>query len=156
MNATHALIQSDRFPCVWSEQPDADPPPGREFAQALLEVFTARGASPHKSGIGDRDWEHSSWFFRVTWQGDGYQIFLEPSPHDTTSPTWHLKMGFTTAHGQSQLLALFWSRKRKDANTEAFRRLTAEVLQHVAGCGTVAWITEDQAIEALWGAPPKR
>ena len=151
MKATHALIQSNRFPCVWSEQPEIDPPPGRDFVQALLSEFVARGASTPKPYIGDRDWEHSSWFFWVTWQEDEFQIDLEASANDTNPPTWH----FGIARVRRVLRAIFGSREDRFEVPAEFLSIAGEVLQQVAGCETVAWITEDQAIAALWGCPAK-
>jgi hypothetical protein len=147
MNATHALIQSDRFPCAWSEEPDRDPPPGREFAQALLEQLGRSGTSPRSPKVKDDDWEHSSWFFWVTWRNQEFQIDVEPSPHDTTPPDWHI--GVTRKRGL--LRAIFGGRKSRFDVPDEFLRTVAAALQHTADCGAIAWITEDQAVDILWG-----
>ena|SRR2546421_8204003 len=147
MNATHALIQSDRFPFVWSEEPDRDPPPGREFAQALLEQLGRSGASPRHPKVEDDDWEHSSWFFWVAWHSQEFQIDVEPSPHDTTPPSWHI--GITRKRGVFRAI-LGGRESRFDVPDEVLRAVAA-ALQHTAGCGAFAWITEDQAVDTLWG-----
>ncbi len=147
MKATHALIQSDRFPCVWSEEPDRDPPPGREFAQALLEQFGRSGASLRNPQVQEDDWEHSSWFFWVNWRGQEFQIDLEPSPHDSTPPSWHIGI----ARVRGGFTATFRGRESRFDISDEFLRVAGSILQHTAGCDVIAWITEDQAIDALWG-----
>jgi hypothetical protein len=149
MKATHALIRSDRFPCVQSEDPDRDPPPGREFAQALLDAFADNGASPRKPKVEDRDWEHSTWFFWVVWQENEFRIDLELSPHDTIPPTWH----FGIARVRGVFRALFGGRQGRFDVPDGFLHLAGEVLRRTAECETVTWITEDQAVDALWGRP---
>jgi hypothetical protein len=145
MRATHAIIQSDLFPCVWSDEPDRDPPPGRDFAQALLEQFGRQGASLGKPKVEDDDWEHSSWFIWVIWQGHKYQIDIEPAPHDTTPPRWHIGI----ARVQGMLRAIFGSRESRFEVPDEFLRGVGTALPHIAGCEPISWITEDEAIDAL-------
>jgi hypothetical protein len=147
MKATHTLIQSDRFPCVWSDEPDRDPPPGREFSQALLDEFGRTGASFRKPKIGNDDWEHSSWFLSVNWHGHEFQIDVEPSPHDTTRPTWHIGI----ARVRGMIRAIFGGRESRFDVPDQFLSEVGGILQHSAGCGPITWITEDAAVEALWG-----
>lgn len=147
MKATHALIQTGRFPCLCSEEPERDPPPGREFAQALLEQFSRYGMSPRSPKVADGDWEHSSWFFWVVWRGHEFQIDLEASPHDTTPPTWH----FGIARVRGMLRAIFGGRDGRFDIPDEFLHEAGAILQQTAGSAPIAWITEDQAVEALWG-----
>lgn len=114
-----------------------------------MDGFADRGAFPRKPKVEDRDWEHSSWFFWVIWQGGEFQVDLEPSPHDTTPPTWH----FGVARVRGVFRTLFCSKQSRFDVPDEFLRLAGEVLQRAAGCETLAWITEDQAVEALWGYP---
>jgi hypothetical protein len=151
MKATHTILQSDRYLCAWSENPDRDPPPGRELAQDLLQKILIAGGNPASNQrVGDSDWEHSSWFFIVRWLDCEYQIDVEPSATDSLPPTWHI--GIARVRGVWR--SLFGSRDFRFEVDDGFMQIVASSLETIAACGTVAWITEDQAVEKLWGRLP--
>lgn len=101
-----------------------------------------------KCVIGERDWEHSTWFFSVRWRGEAFQVDLEPSPHDTSPPTWH----FGIARVRGLLRALFGGRQSRFHVSDEILRDTGAILQQTAECGPITWITEDEAVDALWGS----
>jgi hypothetical protein len=67
---------------------DASPPPGREFADTLLKRLLQAGAESRTREVPADWWEHSNWFFSVSWGGNTYDLTVEPSPNDTSPPTW--------------------------------------------------------------------
>jgi len=97
--------------------------------------------------VGDRQWEHSNWFFWIIWRGNEFQIDLEPLALDTISPTWHL--GITRVRGIFS--AIFGNRENSFDVPDEFLQEAGGVLQQTAGCGPIAWITEDEAIDSLYG-----
>lgn len=135
--ATHALLRSLQFDCVWSENPDRDPPPGREFAQAMAEQINASGDLGLCPKVGDRDWEHSSWFFNFRWQKQAFCLWLEPSVQDLEPPLWHLAVSKDCGF----LRAFFGGNKGRHDVPDDLLSLVDLAAQKVARCAPLEWIS---------------
>jgi hypothetical protein len=147
MKATSAILQTDRFPAVWPDYPDRQPPPGKEFAQGILDALVRAGAQPSSPTLGERDYEHSSWFFFVEWPGCKLTIDVELSVEDSVPATWRVAVCRRLTLWQS----LFGRSDVRFDVPDCHLQTVARAVQQAAGCGPLAWITEDQALDALWG-----
>ncbi|MEM9283574.1 MAG: hypothetical protein AAGA96_17265 [Verrucomicrobiota bacterium] len=152
MKATSLMLRSHRFAVEWGDDGDASPPPGHEFADALLRRICLAGAESNLSELPPDWWEHSNWFFSVTWKDTTYNLTLEPSPDDTNPPTW--MVGISKRLGI--LKSLFGRNALRHDVDDAFLRIVENCTMEVAGVDSVEWLTEDEAVEQFWGASPNR
>ena len=101
--------------------------------------------------VGEKDWEHSSWFMLLKWRDSQYQIDLEASPVDSTPPTWHLSV----ARCRGMFQTLFGGRAGRFNVPDDLLLELSTALQHIAHCEPITWITEDDAVDSLWGKPTR-
>lgn len=149
MNPTATLLSTDRFPSDWSDDPDSDPPPGFEFADALLKALVASGATSRNDSL-PADWfEHSNWFFSVDWNGDSYRFRVERSLEDTEPPQW--MVAFSKHLGVFG--SLFGKRERRFEVNEDLKGAVAQCLSSLTGVDQIDWITEDDATRVIYGEP---
>ncbi len=145
MKPTSTLVQTDRFSAAWSEVPDKDPPPGRDFANALHNRLIRAGATSSLSSVPGDWWEHCGWYFFVGWEGKEHQINIECHPRDSVPPTWLV--------GVSRCLGIFKSlfgrRERRFEIQDSFLRVIETSLIEIASLQSVRWMTEDEAIDAF-------
>ena len=152
MKATSILVQSDRFPVVWGDDGDASPPPGHEFANALLKQIRMTGAKSQIEELPADWWEHSNWFFSVTFGGTTYNLTLEPSPDDFMPHTWYI--GISKRLGI--IKGLFGSSDLSLDVDLSFFRVVQLCTKTVARVGSVECVTVAEAIDRLHGASPNR
>ena len=146
------MLQSDRFAVEWGDDGDASPPPGHDFADALLKRICMAGADSSLEDLPLDWWEHSNWFFSVTWRDTTYNLSVEPSPNDTCPPTW--VVGVSKSLGL--LKSLFGNNALRHEVDDAFLRIVENCTREVAMVESVEWLTEDEAVERLWGAAPNQ
>ncbi|MFT5469558.1 MAG: hypothetical protein ACI8UO_004679 [Verrucomicrobiales bacterium] len=152
MKPTSILLQSDRFAVEWGDDGDASPPPGYEFADALLKRIRLAGAESPIEELPADWWEHSNWYFSATWRGTTYNLTLEPSPDDLIPQTWVVGV----AKRLGVFKALFGNNALRHEVDDAFLRIVENCTMEVAGVKSVEWVTENEAIERFWGALPNR
>lgn len=147
MKATSAMIDAPRFPVVWSDNPDLDPPPGRDIAQSLLDELLKSGrVQARQQTIGDRDYEHAVWFFDVVFGGADFVVHLEGHPDDRQNTTW--RIWITKSRGI--IRSLFGGRDSRFDVPDDCLRLMEKTIALVFGVGQIQWITEDQAVAKFW------
>lgn len=150
MKATNTIFQTGRYRCEWPDQPDSDPPPGRDFAQDLLTRLGAHpGVTLPIDTVEIDSWEHSSWYFFASWRGHDYHITLEPCPETTEPLTWRVDVF------RSRQLAdfLFGGRNFRFKVEDEFLQIVESSLKELTGCPEITWITESEAITRFWGKP---
>jgi hypothetical protein len=150
MKATNAILQADRFPAVWPDHPDRQPPPGKEFAQDILDALVQLGVQCSSPTLGDRAYEHSTWFFFVEWPGCKLTIEVEPSVEDSVPSTWRIAVCRRLTLWQS----LFGRSDLRLDVPDCYLQTVAQAVQQAARCEPLCWITEDEALDALWGGGP--
>jgi hypothetical protein len=151
MKSTFLLLQTNRFPVEWGDDGDASPPPGREFADALLKRLLQAGARSRLHEVPADWWEHSNWFFSVNWREKTYDLTVEASPNDTAPPTW--AVGVSKAHGLFK--ALFGKADSRYEVNDEFLQEVHDCVMDSAAVNELKWVTADEAIEHFWGCPKK-
>jgi hypothetical protein len=94
-------------------------------------------------------WEHSNWYFFLTWREGEYNVTVEPALMDTTPPRWvigvHKPLG--------TLRALFSNSARNNDLRhdidDAFLRIVEDCVMEVARVESVERITADEATDRL-------
>jgi hypothetical protein len=152
MKATSLLLQSDRFAVEWGDDVDSIPPPGHEFANALLKRLRSAGAGSQLEELPLDWWEHSCWFFDIIWMGETYHLTLEPSPMASNPRIWCLGVSRRLRFFQ----AIFGGRALRHEVDDAFLSSVENCTKETAGADSIEWVTEDEAIERFWGGRPKQ
>jgi hypothetical protein len=147
MNPTAVLLQTNQFSAEWRENPDQDPPPGHELADALLKQLRASGAESQLESLPSDWFEHSNWYFSVTWRIVTYDFRVELSLEETVPPTWMISF----AKSIGVLHALFGKRERCYDVDPEFTALVEMCVATITGIKSLAWITEDEATNIIYG-----
>ena len=147
MPGNNAVISSDRFDQTWSDNPDADPPPGRDLADALLKAYsTEPGCSTTRQAVGDDDWEHTYWFIWVKHVEVEYRIDVECTLVPEEKPgKWRLI--FSRQRG---LLRSLFCKPSDDELPLEFRELTERLLKKITGTPAVEWLPHNEGQEAVY------
>jgi hypothetical protein len=142
MKATSAILKSPRFPVVWTD--DRDPPPGKEAAQALFgDLLVDSRVRANYRTIDDNDYEHSSWFFILTFNNSRFTCFLEGHPDPEHRPgTW--RVSITKDLGVFQ--ALFGRRDTSFEVPDDCLKLLEDSICRVFEVEGLHWLTEDEAL----------
>ncbi len=148
MGHANAIFTTTGFSQEWGDPPDAHPPPGHALAQALVSALASEAeCTVLTARVDDDDWDHSSWFFWVTFGDVEYRAFLECTIVPENSPgLWRLS--FDRRLGC--LTALFGRRSPTDLPESVQLRVEA-ALQRVADARDIRWGTDEDAEEALYG-----
>ena len=149
MKATTAHVRSSRFPIEWSDEPDIDPPPGRQAAQALLdELRTSDRVKMQGPLVQDHYYEHSAWFFFFEFDKVSCTVFIEASVVDG-SDLWLISV----AKNRTMLKALFGKREGRFEIPDECLELLASSVCRAFEVSEVRWLTEDEAGEVFWNEP---
>ena len=87
----HAILRTQIFLTTWHEEGGDDhPPPGKDFADLLLQSLRTDSAlQPTAAAVTDRQWEHSNCYLFTRWADEEYRIDIECLSYLPSSPnTW--------------------------------------------------------------------
>ena len=156
MKASYFLLESERFPSEWKYDGDTGPPPGHDFADSLLSRLLAAGVESTRDSVPTDWWEHSNWYFFVTWREIDHHLTIETAPMETSPPRWLVRV----SKPLGTFRALFGNSSRNNALRhdidEAFLRLVENCVMEVAEVDSVERITAEDAIDRLLDRVPKR
>ena len=142
------LIDTRRFPKVWHpEGGDSNPPPGREFAQALLEGFRSRSVLTIEESVEEDMWEHGYWCFRVVHEGWRYWIRLEPVGDELMLHGWCVHVESTAR----SLVQLVFRPRAAGTALAAFRELTEQLVRTVADPFSARWVSDEKYLREVAG-----
>jgi hypothetical protein len=146
IKATSAVISASHFPVEWPDDPDSEPPPGKQLAQALLDdmLRTSFFRAP-KATLDDHSYEHSSWCFRIVARSASYWVDLE-GDSDRRQKTTRWRVSIRKYRGV--LKELFGS-PDYDVPDECLL-LLKESICRVFGIDQIEWLTERAAMAAFF------
>ena len=148
MGHADAVFDTAAFSQGWSDNPDSDPPPGQDFAAALVSALASEPECTVLCETVDADdWEHSSWFFWITFGDTEYTVYLECTPVPESIPgRWRLCL--VRKHG---LLKSLSGRAGPTDLPASTQHVIEGVLERVADARNVQWVSARDAESALCG-----
>jgi hypothetical protein len=143
MRPSNAIVQSDRFPQQWGEG-DSEPPPGRDFTQALLRGLVQHdpGLILYSATVAEKHWEHSNWYFWVKWRSEEYRIAVAAIPE--SNGQWLVAV---TRVNIGLFKAVFGGSREVD---DRFLEILQNIIRGVAGTNEVKWV-DDKEVSNLLG-----
>ena len=143
MQSLNAIIDTTSFEKAWSEVgDDSVPPPGRPFAQALLDrLVRETGISSLEPVVGIDMWEHSNWYFWVIQRGRTFMVGVEPLPDDERTP---LRWRLFVSRVRIPLFELLFRRRTAHLVPEEFLATFEKVITEVATPTSFSWKRDDE------------
>ncbi len=141
-----ALVRTYRFLVEW-EEGDNHPPPGFDFARSLLDELKRNGAESTIDKLEQDYWEHTNWYFWLTWGKERYNFRIECSLLETDPPTWLVDI--TKSIGLLRTLA--GRGRERDEISVALQQATSRCLEQLTGEADIMWMDSDTAIGRLYG-----
>lgn len=147
MSVSATLIKTDRFTVDWGEGDDSEPPPGLDFALALLDELRRKGARSNLNTIDEDCWEHTNWFFWVTWEKTEYTFTIQCSPSEDVPTLWLIEITKSIGIWKS---ILGRGRERQEIDP-SFLKTVGECLEGITGVSHVGWIDSTVAFDQMFG-----
>ncbi len=146
MGDSATIIRTDRFSVEWGDG-DSSPPPGLDFACALFHDLKCGGAKSNIDTVEHDYWEHSNWFFWITWENIRYSFRIECGFQECVPAIWLVDI--TKSIGFWRIV-LGRGKKRYEI-PRSFLTTVGEALERIAGVSQVDWIESDVAINQIYG-----
>lgn len=145
MAVSATLIRTDNFAVEWGDD-DSEPPPGLDFSRALLDELKRRGVESKLGTIEKDHWEHTNWYFWVTWENVEYSFRIECSMQECAPALWLIDITRPIGIWKS----IFGRGRERHEIAASFLEVAGECLETIAKVGPVEWIDSDVAIDQIY------
>ena len=127
------------------DNPESDPPPGKEIANSLLNIFSkTENCKVRNTEVEDDDWEHSYWFIWVFFKNEEYRLHID-SPIETNENNKNLWM--ISIYKEMNFFKKLFT-KETDVNNE-FKNVIESIIENQFTETTIKWLTDNQTSEIL-------